>query len=280
MPVSGNTLTIPVINETSRAAGSRVGGVRAYWVAEAGAITDSKPALAQIELKLKKVAAMGYVTEEMMADAPAAGAIMQQAFQDELAFEAEQSILRGTGAGQPLGILSAPCLVSVAIETNQTAATIWGPNIVKMWARMPATFRRNAVWLVNQDVETQLWGLAIEGRYGSVSTAADAIPLFYPAGSLLNAGQYGSLMGRPVIPVEYCSTLGTVGDIVLADLSQYIVIDKGGVQTAESIHVRFAYDERTFRATYRIDGQPWHRSAITPANGSNTQSPFVALATR
>jgi HK97 family phage major capsid protein len=87
-------------------------------------------------------------------------------------------------------------------------------------------------------------------------------------------------MGRPVIPVEYCSTLGTVGDIVLADLSQYIVIDKGGVQTAESIHVRFAYDERTFRATYRIDGQPWHRSAITPANGSNTQSPFVALATR
>ena len=28
-------------------------------------------------------------------------------------------------------------------------------------------------------------------------------------------------MGRPVIPVEWCSTLGTAGDIVLADLRHY-----------------------------------------------------------
>ena len=42
-----------------------------------------------------------------------------------------------------------------------------------------------------------------------------------PPGGL--SGQpYGTLLGRPVIPIEQCSTLGTVGDIILADLKQFI----------------------------------------------------------
>jgi HK97 family phage major capsid protein len=87
-------------------------------------------------------------------------------------------------------------------------------------------------------------------------------------------------MGRPVIPVEYCATLGTAGDIVLVDLEQYLMIDKGKVEGASSIHVRFLYDEMTFRFVYRVDGQPiWH-AALTPFKGTNTLSPFIALETR
>jgi HK97 family phage major capsid protein len=80
--------------------------------------------------------------------------------------------------------------------------------------------------------------------------------------------------------VEHASTLGTVGDIALVDLSQYLLIDKGGMNSASSIHVRFLNDEMTFKFTLRIDGQPIWNSALTPAKGSNTQSPFVVLATR
>lgn len=99
----------------------------------------------------------------------------------------------------------------------------------------------------------------------------------------MNYGPDGILRikGRPVVPVEYCATVGTVGDIILADASQYRMIRKAaGVQQDSSIHVRFLNDETTFRALYRVDGQPMPRSAITPFKGSNTLSPFVVLATR
>jgi HK97 family phage major capsid protein len=88
------------------------------------------------------------------------------------------------------------------------------------------------------------------------------------------------LLGRDVIPTEHNATLGTVNDIVLADLSQYIMIDKGAPKQDSSMHVRFINDEMTFRTTYRVDGQPWWNKALTPFAGSNTQSPFITLAVR
>jgi HK97 family phage major capsid protein len=105
------------------------------------------------------------------------------------------------------------------------------------------------------------------------------VPVYMPASGI--SGQtYGTLFGRPVVPVEYCSTLGTVGDIILADFSQYVLADKGGVESASSAHVAFLTDEMVFRITYRVDGQPMWHSALTPFKGSNTLSPFITLATR
>jgi HK97 family phage major capsid protein len=82
------------------------------------------------------------------------------------------------------------------------------------------------------------------------------------------------------VPIEFCSTIGDLYDIVLGDFSQYLLIEKGGVEEAESIHVRFLYDESCYRFIARNNGQPMHDSPITPLNGSNTLSPFVALAER
>jgi len=88
------------------------------------------------------------------------------------------------------------------------------------------------------------------------------------------------LYNRPVLEVEYASTVGTVGDIILAALSQMQFIDKGGVQSAASIHVRFLYDEQVFRFIYRVDGKPLWHNTLTPYQGNNTVSPFVTLASR
>lgn len=277
--LTGNTLKVPYVNETSRATGSRFGGVRGYWVDEGTAPTASAPKFGRFEVTLKKVAAVGYVTEEMIADYGASSTLMMNAFRDELVWLSEDAVINGTGAGQPLGILNAGALVSIAKESSQTATTVWGANVVKMWARMPAASRRTAVWLANQDVEPQLWSLGLLAQGNS--TTSDVIPLYYPAGSMLNAGQYGLLMGRPVLPSEHCKTLGTKGDLLLVDPQQYLFVDKaGGVQAASSIHVRFLQDEQTFRVTYRVDGQPMWNSSITPANGSNAISPFISLDTR
>jgi len=47
------------------------------------------------------------------------------------------------------------------------------------------------------------------------------------------------LMGLPIILSETCQTLGTLGDIFLANFRDgYILAEKGGVQSDVSIHVR------------------------------------------
>jgi len=103
-------------------------------------------------------------------------------------------------------------------------------------------------------------------------------PVFLPAQGA--AGRpYSTLLGRPVICIEQCSTVGTQGDILLCDFSKYVAIDKGAIKTDLSIHVRYVYDESCYRFVYRFDGQPMLASAVTPhASGStNTLSHFVAL---
>jgi HK97 family phage major capsid protein len=268
--ISGNAITYNVFDETSRADGSRQGGVLGYWVDEGTAPDATKIKLAQMEMKLRKVAALGYMTEELEQDAAALGAELQSSFASELIFQVENKVYRGTGSGSPLGFMNAPCLVSVAKESGQAAATINVKNLSKMWARMPARGKKNAVWLVNVDCEPQLDQLA------HIETEGIMQPRF------VNYGPDGilTIKGRPVIPVEYAETVGTQGDIALVNLKQYRLIKKGGVQQASSIHVRFTQGENTYRAIYRVDGQPVPRSAVTPFKGSATLSPFVVLDTR
>ena len=274
MPISGNSnaLKIPAVSETSRADGSRFGGIRAYWLNEAGTKTASQPAFDQVSLELKKLIGLCYATDELLQDAPALESWIRMAFAKEFDFKLVDAVLNGDGSGKPLGIESAPATISASAETGQAADTVLYENIINMWARLYAPCRPNAVWLISQDIEPQLFSM-------SMAVGTGGVPVYMPAGGI--SGQpYGTLMGRPVLPVEQCDNLGDVGDILLADLSQYIMIDKGSMQSASSIHVNFTTDETAFRFVYRVDGQPWWRSALTPFNGGNTQSPFVNLASR
>jgi HK97 family phage major capsid protein len=269
---NSNALVMNSIDETSRATGSRWGGIQGYWLAEAGTKLATKPKFRQMTLQLKKLAGVAYATDELLADTTALGNIMTQGFSEELMFLIEDSIINGTGAGQPLGILQSPALVTVAKETGQAANTLVTNNIFKMWSRMWSRSRANAVWYINQDIEPQL--LALDMPVGT-----GGMPVYLPANGISGA-PFGTLLGRPIVPIEYSATLGTVGDVILADLSQYIMIEKGGLQAETSIHVQFLTDETAYRFVYRVDGQPaWH-DTLTPFKGSATQSPFVALATR
>lgn len=274
IPIGANSngLIMNAIAETSRATGSRWGGVQAYWAAEGDTATATKPKFRQMEMKLNKLIALMYATDEILQDTTALGAVANQAVSEEIAWTVENSLFRGTGAGQPAGIIGHAATVSVAKETGQTAATIVAQNVMKMYARLWSRSRANAAWFYNQDIEPQLMAMDLPVGTGGV-------PVYLPPGGL-SQSPYGTLLGRPMIPVEYASTLGTVGDLILADFSQYVTITKGGVIAAESMHVQFLTDQMTYRWTYRVDGQPAWNAALTPANGSNTLSPFVTLATR
>ncbi|MTK11878.1 MAG: phage major capsid protein [Clostridiaceae bacterium] len=270
---NANAMTIPYVAETSQADGYQFGGVVGYWGSEADTFIASKPKFGQLEFRLtNKVFALWRVTDEMLQDAGILQSVAMAAFPKVLNFKVEAAIFRGTGVGTPLGILNSPCKVTVPIEKGQATKTILAENIHKMWSRMDAEYWENATWYVNQDTMPQLNTL-------SQVVGTGGVPIYLPPGGL-SQKPYGTLYGRPVVPVKYCSTLGTEGDIVLGDFSQYVLCDKGGVQAQSSLHVYFLTDEMAFRFVYRVDGKTWQPTPLTPYQGTNTVSPFVTLASR
>ena len=257
--VSSNNMTYNVVDESSRAS-TRHGGVLGYWLAEAATKTSSKPAFRQVDLKLKKVAAVAYATDELLSDTNALESWINREVPNELRFMAEDAIINGDGVGKPLGIMNSPCLISPT-RTDLLKVTV--ADVLAMWERRWAG-NSDYVWLINQNVFTQI--LQLNNTYQN---------LFMPQGYA--GAPVNTLLGKPIIETEYNATLGTTGDIILASLSQYQAIDKA-IESASSIHVAFLADESVFRFVYRIDGSPLWSSALTPFKGT-TQSPFVALAT-
>ncbi len=268
---NSNSLKTWGVDETSRADGSRWGGVQAYWAAEAATVTASKPKWRKLEIELEKLMAICYATDELLQDATALRAIISQAYAEEMAYKLDDAIINGTGIGQPIGILTGSSLISVTKETGQANDTVVHENIQKMWNRMVARGRKNAIWYINQEIEPQL-----ENMVQAIGTAGSVSPL---AKEFI---ERRTLYNRPVVAIESCAKIGDVGDIILADPKQYLGIDKDNVQATESIHVRFLYDESCFRFVYRFNGAPYRNSAITPTKGSSgyTLSSFVTLGAR
>ncbi len=273
---SSNNITVPKDDTPDW---DTTNGPQANWIAEAAAITQSKPSLENINMKLHKLAVLLPITDELQTDAPALSGFIIKKAPRKIAFKIDLAIVQGTGAGTPLGILNSPATVSVAKFTSQVANTIVGVNIIDMWARLYAPWRRNAVWLINQDIEPQLMTLMKVGKLdtGAVDTGW-GVPLWLPANGL-SGSPFSTLLGRPVIATQACETLGDKGDIILSSLDEYLTIQKTtGIRMETSIHLWFDQDAIAFRFIMRIAGQPWLTSAITPRDsGSPTLGAFVTL---
>jgi HK97 family phage major capsid protein len=276
VPISANSNSI-VINgydETSRAS-STFGGIVIYHEEEAAEKTATKPKFRRVELSLKKLIGMCYLTDELMMDVTAMQSRIGSAFQSAFDFQVQDDLVNGTGAGMALGVLNAGCLVSVDKETGQNADTVVAENIPKMYSRRFAARTGNYIWLYNQQIEPQLFSM-------SMAVGTGGIPVYMPPGGLSDT-PYGRIMGLPAYAIEQCAALGDAGDIVLANFTDgYIMATKGGLQQDMSIHVRFVYDESVLRFVLRMDGQPWRASALTPYKGGSgaTQSHFITLAAR
>jgi HK97 family phage major capsid protein len=265
------------VNETSRADGSRQGGTQVYWRAEGVANSPTIPKIGQLDLKLQDLIGYTAVTYDLLQDAAGLEAKLTRMFTNEFAFKIDNAIFRGTGAGQPLGIINSPSFVSVAGETGQVTGTVITKNILKMMRQLWPASKSKAVFLANCDLYDQLAELYIAAGTGG-------IPVWQPAGGLADKPNE-TLLGRPLHFIEQASAAGvpgttasTLGTLVLADLSQYLIIEKGGMQGESSIHIAFDTAQTAFRWILRINGAPLWSSSLTPFKGTNKLSPFVGLA--
>ena len=270
IPMDSSRVPFPVIDSTSNAS-SVFGGVTATWTEEGGTLAESEAKFGRIVLQASKLATRVDVPNELLTES----IISFAAFIDEIlpaaiAWFEDTAFLTGTGVGQPLGVLNSPALVTQAKETGQAANTIVWQNLIKMYSRMLPASLGSAVWLVNNDTFPQLAQMSLD-----VGTGGSAI--------WLNNGVAGppmTILGRPVIMTEKVPTVGDANDVSFIDFSYYLIGDRMQMRAESSAHAQFTTDQTVYRVIERVDGRGWIQSAITPQNGTNTLSPFIALAER
>lgn len=266
--VSGNSFKVRAYDDKSRANGSRAGGVAGFWTAESVQYQKSQPTFRTIDLKLEKLTVLVYATEESLEDTVGLESEINRIASEEIRFKVNDAMFRGTGAGMPLGLLNAGCKITAA-SNNGANNTISATDVDNMWRRRGKPSGIGYVWLANQDTEEQLSSL----RYVSGATPYAAVWRHVPGEPMRF-----NLKGRPLYYTEYNTTLGTEGDLVLIDPSQYAVAVKStGVKSAISMHLRFDYDETAFKFSLRMDARPYWEAPLTRYQGADTLSPIITL---
>jgi len=270
--MDGPSVPFPAIDETTHS-GSVYGGITGTWVAEGEALPESEARFGRVVLKSNKLVNYCEVPSELPQDAPQAfGGFISTTVPKAVGFFEDLAFISGNGVGRPLGALNAAntALLSVAAEAGQLEDTIVWQNIVKMFSLMLPSSLPTAVWLAAIDTFPELATMAL-----TVGAGGSAV--------WLNNGVEGppmTILGRPVYFTEKSAKLGDLGDISFVDWGQYLVGDRAEMRVQASEHYKFGNDVVAYRVIERADGRPWMKSAVTPANGGPTLSPYVTLAAR
>lgn len=265
---NANSMRYMTADESDLSDGTVFGGVQMHWAAEGGTVPSSKPQFRETKIDLEKMMGFAYATEELLQDAAFMNSYYGRAF--TLASERllEGAIIDGNGSGKPLGILNSEATIAVPAASGQEAGTITADNIFAMWQRGLYRNRSSMIWLAHPDCELQFQKLTM-----------GETPIWMPEGGLADA-PYQRILGRPVIYDDNCAAVGQKGDVMLVDLSRYILVKKGSARQDWSMHVEFLTDQMCFRMVLRVNGAPDTTKKIKLKNTQLERSPFVTLAAR
>lgn len=232
--------------------------------AEGAAYTETNLELEEIRYNINDAASgLLKLTKELRADSVVAiEAFLRLAIANAVAAKQEYYILRGSGIGEPLGILNAPALINISPDTNNTFAYA---DAVEMITRFKSPGGAPA-WVGHSGMLNDIAQFQVGGTGSSVVFAGD-----------LTKGLGGVLLGYPLLFSEHAPQPDNSGCIGLYDLGAYLIFQKGEMYIEFSDQRYFDEGKDAWRFGIRMDGQPWWKAAQTQADpqGSFTQSPYV-----
>lgn len=267
IPVMRESGTYPALDQyftptAGSGATAFAGGVKASFTDAGAEFTETQPAFSTLNWRLNKMGGVTEVENELIEDSPfAIEALLRGLFQVAISARNERNILRGSGVGEPLGILNAAS--AIGVSDNTTGSFKW-EDVGAMYARFKG-MGGSPVWVIHPSV----WPKIMTMNNSSVSVVQ----------TNLNSGTPNTINGFPVITSEHLPQIGNNGSVLLADLTAYVMFEKAGLSISYSEHVGFKRDVGVWKFRIRNDGKPWLQSPITLSDpqGSYTVSPFVFL---
>jgi HK97 family phage major capsid protein len=217
------------------------------------------PTFREIRLEPQEVAAHIVLTDKLLRNSAAAGALATSLLRKAIQGAEEDVFFRGDGIGKPLGIIGHPSTLNRArAGANAIAYT----DIVAMYSM--AKFGGSLVWVASQTCLPQLMTMVDAGNN----------LIWQPSA---REGAPGTLLGFPLLINDQSPALGTQGDLVLIDLDYYLVKDGSGISVQASEHPLFTSNRTIIKAFWNVDGQPWLTSPLLQRDGVTQVSPFVVL---
>lgn len=263
-PMESATLRAPGFSDADRSS-TLYGGLVAAFISEGATSTPVDPKFRSILLAAKKLGIYARASSEFNEDVGGANPI-DAALPRALAWFMDYFFIRGTGSGQPCGIMNGPATITVAKEGSQANDSIVWQNCVKMYTANSA--RNRSVWIASDTCLPQLLTMGV-----AIGTGGEYIPVLKDSGAGL------TLLNRPVILTEKLPVLGDAGDLMFCDLSQYIIGVRRQATVEKSNLPSWTSDQVDWRILSRFDGQPAVDSAATRKDAA-TESPFVILGAR
>ena len=265
IPVTRESGTYPALDQYfTPTAGSGqtafAGGVKGTFTAPGAQFQETEPSFSKLSWRLNKVGGITEVENELIEDSPfAIEALLRGLFAVAIAARNERNILRGSGVGEPLGILN--CEAAIGIDDTTTGDFKWD-DVASMYSRFKSV-GGSPVWIIHPSV----WPKIMKMTNGS--TAVWQANMQGAPANLLN--------GYPILVSEHMNQIDNTGSVLLADLSGYLFFEKSGLSIAYSDQVGFARDVGTWRFRQRNDGRSWLTGAVTLSDeqGSYSVSPFI-----
>lgn len=259
-------LDFPALDQTSGS--NTYGGVVITHTGEAITMTETSFNLRQVTLEPKELSAYIVVTNKLLNNWESCGTLIARLLSSAMIGAEDYDFLRGDGINKALGVINSPATITVG---RSGAGAIAYTDAAAMAARL---LRRGGApcWLASQTIIPQLCAMVDAGGHSVWSgSRADALP--GAAGPLPT-----TLLGYPLIFSDRLPALGTSGDLLLTDLSYYLIKDGSGPAIASSEAVYFLSNRTVFRIVWNVDARPWLTEAIGLEGATtSTVSPFVML---
>lgn len=240
------------------------GGVTVTWISEGATKPETTTALKEVSLTPNEVAAHIVVTDKLLRNWQASGPLLARLLRNAIIGAEEYKFLQGNGVGCPKGLNSAAARILI---NRGTAGAVKFADVGSMLGRMSPDGMSNAIWVASISVLPSL--VAMSSDSNSVST-------IFIRGDVTKSIP-STLFGLPIYFTGRVPTLGTAGDLMLVDPTQYLIKDGSGPFVAASEHVNFTTNKTVIKAFWNVDADCWWAAPLTLEDGSTTVSPVVVL---
>lgn len=253
-------VTFPALDQTGANPGNMYGGVEVKWIGEGDEKPETDAKLREVTLTPHEVAGITTITDKLLRNWRASSTFIEGLLRGAVTAAEDYAFLRGNGVTQPLGALNS----GAAFFVNRAVANqVSYRDLVGMVARLLMRGGTSPVWSMPQSALTQIALLKDDNNNFIWQASA-------------RDGFAGTLLGYPVRWNNRAPSLGSKGDIFLADWSYYLIKDGSGPFVATSEHVKFTSNKTVIKIFWNVDGAPWLTAPIKEENGYQV-SPFVGL---
>lgn len=262
-PMTENTVSLPKLSQSDD---DYFGGVVTTWSGaatsgEGNLMTDTSPTTSKNVFVAKKCTQMVILTDELIQDSPMnilnyITGLLVRKFQ----YEMERVVIKGNGTTEPTGIISDPVIIGNALART-TANTVKWQDIVKLDGSLNEIF-------------TNAYLISRKATLATVRSQVDDSnrPIWFEQWGNVNGvpTRTAEICGLPCHVTRNCPAIGKRGDVIIGDLSMYMLGMRADMRIDVSDAPGFKNNETYVRFISRLDGMPGTSFAFKILEGAKS----------